>query len=288
MVDESIRNRWNTPKIGIFDKIDFNSPIAFYIQIKETIRAAIEKKQLKPGDLIPGESELCAYFSVSRTAVRQALDDLHHEGLVVRKKGKGTFVSEPKIMERFGQKLSGFYHDMTSRGYQIKTEVLQKEILPADEELANYLSINIGKSLVMIKRLRYLKDEPIVLVSSFLPFDQCGQLMDVDLSKVSLYDFLENELGFSFNFGRRSIEAVLANSEQAKLLRINKGDPLLFLNSITYLVDGTPIEFYRSYYRGDRFRFEVELIKVKGNDQSTQFLIPKDHSLPSSEGMIKT
>jgi len=274
-------------KIEDFEKIDFESPIAFYIQIKDTIRSMINNNLLQPGDLIPGESKLCDYFAVSRTVVRQALDDLYHEGLVVRKKGKGTFVSESKILGNFGQELTGFYHEMTSKGYQIKTEILQKEIVPADEELAKYLSIKIGDPLVMLKRLRYLKNDPILIVSSFLPFDKCGNLMGEDLSKTSLYDFLENSLGFSLSYGKRSIEAVLANSEQAKLLGIKKGDPLLFLNSITYLEEGTPIEFYRSYYRGDRYKFEVKLIKIKEGNRSTQILIAKNQTLPSSEGVIK-
>jgi len=274
-------------QIKEFKKIDFNSPIPFYIQVKDTIRSVIEQNLLKPGDLIPGESDLCEYFEVSRAVIRQALNDLFHEGLVVRKKGKGTFVCEPKFLERFGQEITGFYHEMTSRDLQIKTEVLQQEIVPADEELAKYLSINIGDPLVLLKRLRFLEDEPILIVSSFLPSEKCENLIKEDFSKVSLYDLLENRLGFNLSFGQRTIEATLADSEQAKLLKIKQGDPLIFLNSIIYLEDGTPIEFYRSYYRGDRYKFEVELIKIKEGDRPNQFLIEKNKSLPSSEGIIK-
>ena len=271
-----------------FKKIDFNSPIPFYIQVKDTIRSVIEQNLLKPGELIPGESDLCEYFEVSRAVIRQALNDLYHEGLIVRKKGKGTFVCEPKILERFGQEITGFYHEMTSRDLQIKTEVLQQEIVPADEELAEYLSINIGDPLVRLKRLRFLEDEPILIVSSFLPFEKCENLLEEDFSKISLYDFLEKGLGFSLSFGQRTIEATLADSDQAKLLNIKKGDPLIFLNSIIYLEDGTPIEFYQSYYRGDRYKFAVELIKIREGNRPNQFLIKKNKSLPSSEGIIKT
>ena len=177
---------------------------------------------------------------------------------------------------------------MTSRDIQIKTEVLQQEIVPADKEIAEFLSMNIGDPLVLLRRLRYLRDEPILIVSSFLPFDKCENLLKVDLSKISLYDFLEKKIGCKLSFGRRTIEATLADPEQAKLLNINKGDPLIFLNSIIYLEDGTPIEFYRSHYRGDRYKFEVELIKIKEGDRPNQFLIEKNRSLPSSEGIIKT
>jgi len=271
-----------------FKKVDFNNPVPYYIQIKDSIRSIIEQKLLKPGDLIPGESEFCEYFNVSRTAVRQALDDLYHEGLIIRKKGKGTFIREPKILERFGQKITGFYQEMTSKAYLIKTDVLQNEIVASNEEIAKYLSKNVGDPLIFLKRLRYLNDEPVLIVSSFLPFDKCKELLTKDFSKISLYEYLENNLGYKLSFGQRSIEATLANTEQAKLLNIRKGDPLLFISSIIFLEDGTPIEFYQSYYRGDRYKFEVELIKIREEGQSNQFLIDQNKSLPSSAGIVKT
>ena len=94
-------------------------------------------------------------------------------------------------------------------------------------------------------------------------------------------------MGFTLSFGQRTIEATLANSEQAKLLNIKKGDPLIFLNSIIYLKDGTPIEFYRSHYRGDRYKFAVELIKIREGNRPNHFILDENKSLPSSEGIIK-
>lgn len=275
-------------KIELFRKIDLNSPIPFYIQIKDTIRSAIEQNQLKPGDLIPGESDLCDYFEVSRIVIRQALDDLTHEGLIVRKKGKGTFVCEPKILEGFGQEITGFYQEMTSRAYQIKTEVLQKEIIPADEEIAKYLSKKIGDPLILLRRLRYIQDEPILIVSSFLPFKKCEKVLTEDFSKISLYEFIENTMGYKLSYGQRTIEATIADFDQARLLKINKGDPLLFLSSLVYLEDDTPIEFYQSYYRGDRYKFKVQLIKLREGDRPNQFSMDQNGSLPSSEGRLKT
>lgn len=273
-------------QIRNFKLIDKESPIPFYVQIRDTIRSSIKQGQLKPGELIPGESDLCEYFDVSRTVIRQALDNLHHEGLIVRKKGKGTFIREPKIFERFGQEITGFHQEMTSMNYQIKTDVLVEDVVSADEDLAQYLSINIGDPLVYIKRLRYLEDEPILIVSSYYPYDKFGNLLDEDLASISLYELIEKQMGYELRSGRRSIEAAIADREQAKLLRINEGDPILLTNSIIYLEDGTPIEYYRSYHRGDRYRFEVELIKIKEGDRSDQFTLDK-RTLPSSEGIIK-
>ena len=270
-----------------FKKIDFKIHSPYYVQVRDTIRSAIQQNHLQPGDLIPGESDLCDYFDVSRAVIRQALDDLTHEGLINRQKGKGTFVSEPKILERFGQEISGFYNEMTARSYQIKTEVLQQQIFPADEEIAKYLKVNTGDPLVLLKRLRYLEDEPILIVSSFLPYEKCEALLEEDFTHQSLYGFLESELGCRLSYGRRTIEATLANSEKSKLLKINKGEPLLAINSIVYLEDGTPIEYYRSHYRADRYIFEVELIKIKEGQPLNHFTMENDRSLPSSEGRLK-
>lgn len=269
-------------------KIDKSNPIPYHIQIKDAIRSIIEQGLFKPGDLIPGESDLCEYFDVSRPVIRQALNGLYHEGLVIRKKGKGTFIREPKILERFGQEITGFYQEMTSRSYQIKTEVLEQEIISANnEEISAYLSINIDEPIVLLKRLRYLRDEPILIVTSFLPANKCNGLIEEDFSELSLYEFLERRMGCKLSYGKRSIEAVLADFEQAKLLKIRKGDPLLFISSIIYLEDGTPIEYYQSYYRADRYKFEVELIKLREYSKFNQFLIGQKKSLPSSAGVLK-
>ena len=273
-------------KIEEFRTIDFESPVPFYIQIRDTIRIAIEQDQFKPGECIPGENDLCEYFGVSRTVVRQALDELVHEGLIVRKKGKGTFVCEPKILERFGQEITSFYQAMSSMQYQIKTKVLRNEIGSADKETAKHLSINIGDPIIFIKRVRYLKDEPILVVSSYYPFDKCQELLKVDLSKKSLYEFFETSMGYTLKGGKRSIEAALADSEQAHLLDIQVGAPLLLINSVVYLDVGTPIEFYRSHYRGDRYKFDVELIRMKEGVPSNQ-MIDEEKKLPSSEGILK-
>jgi len=271
----------------MFDKVDNKSPIALYIQIRETIRSAIEKKIFQPGELIPGESELCDYFSVSRTVVRQAFDDLFHEGMIIRKKGKGTFVSEPKILERFGQKLTGFHFDMSLKGYQVKTEILQKEIIPATKEIADLLSVQVNEPLILIKRRRFINDEPVLLVTSYLPQKKAGDLMLVDLETTSLYDYLENQFGLTLSHGQRTIEAISASTEQARLLCIKKRDPLLMLNSISFLSDGTPIEYYRSFHRADRFKFEVDLITVEEDLMKQKITLPSYRSLPPSEGILK-
>ena len=262
--------------------IDFNSNIPYYIQLIEALKEKISQGEWKPGDQLPSEPELCESYGVSRTVVRQALGEIELDGLIVRRKGKGTFVAEPKINESLAQKLTGFYQDMVERGHKPITQVLEHKVLPASNKVAEYLGIPPDTPVVGIKRLRFVADEPIVIVTSYLPFHLCPALADVDLTNRSLYQFLEQECGLMIARGRRTIEAVGANEYEAELLHIDRGAPLILLNSVSYLDDGTPIEYYHAVHRGDRSRFEVELVRIREQGQVRKTLTGKDIELPTS------
>ncbi|MCS7227069.1 MAG: GntR family transcriptional regulator [Gloeomargarita sp. SKYB31] len=244
-------------------KIDYSSPVPYYVQIKEAIREMIEHEEWKPGDVLPSEPELCHIFGVSRTVVRQALQELSYEGLVVRERGKGTFVAEPKISESLVQRLTGFYQDMADRGHPPVTQVLKQEIVPASAKIAAYLQVEPGAPLIQLDRLRFVGGEPLVLVSTFLPYAMCPQVLHADFTHQSLYMFLERECGLFIVRGRRFIEAVTANEHEARLLGVPKGAPLLKLESVSYLEGGKPIEYYYAFHRADRSRFEVELVRTR-------------------------
>ncbi len=99
---------------GLNPAIDRRSPIPYYIQVKKALQEYIEHGERQPGDQLPGELELCRMFDVSRTVIRQALREMEYGGLIVREKGKGTFIAEPKIGESLVQYLTGLYQDMGS------------------------------------------------------------------------------------------------------------------------------------------------------------------------------
>ena len=185
--------------------IDFSSNIPYYIQLIEVLREKIDLGDWQDGDQIPSEPDLCEVYGVSRTVVRQALRELELEGIIIRRKGKGTFVAEPKISESLAQKLTGFYQDMVEPGHNPITQVLRQEVVPATEKVASYLGVDPGTQVIDIKRLRYVNNEPIVLVTSYLPYDLCPQLADVDLTDQSLYAYLEDECRIMIAYGRRSI-----------------------------------------------------------------------------------
>jgi GntR family transcriptional regulator len=242
--------------------IDRRSYIPLYVQVKDALKDAIEQGGAAPGEQLPGEPELCRIFDVSRTVIRQAMRDLELEGLIVREKGKGTFVAEPKLRERLFQELTGFYSDMAARGQPPVSEVLTQEIIAANRKIAGYLKLRQGAPVIHIDRLRFVDEEPIVLVATYLPLEQVPDLPAVDLSRRSLYEYLETTYGIIITRGRRTLEAVPASEYEAGLLHVKKGAPLLLLDSVSYMADGTPIEYYHALHRGDRSRFEVELIRT--------------------------
>jgi GntR family transcriptional regulator len=262
------------------EKINFESHVPYYIQLMEILKEKVQLGNWVPGDQIPGEQDLCEIYRVSRTVVRQALRELELEGVILRRKGKGTFISQPKISEGLVQKLTGFYQDMVERGLKPGTKVLHQNISPSTEKVARFLNIEPGEKVIDIQRLRFINEEPIQLVTTYLPFEICPALASVDLTNRSLYEFLENECGVFIAKGRRYIEAVLANETEAALLGIEHGAPLLMLDSISYSENGQPIEYYHAVHRGDRSRFEVELLRLRESNIKTVELGPNFSSAP--------
>ena len=247
--------------------IILNSFTPYYVQLEEILKEKITSGEWRPGDKLPSEPELCEIYGVSRTVVRQALQEMEYAGLISRKKGVGTFIAAPKIEESLVQKLTGFHQDMLSRGHAFSTQVLRSEVAEAGQQVSEYLRIPPGTPVFCIERLRFVNHEPIVLVTTYLPQALCAGLERFDLSSRSLYDILENELGLALASGRRTLEAVAASQREAELLQVEPGAPMVLLDSVSYLRDGTPVEYYHAVHRGDRSRFEVELVRgAQGDD----------------------
>jgi len=243
------------------DTINFDSHIPYYLQLIDILKEKVQQAEWTPGDQIPGEQDLCEQYQVSRTVVRQALRELEYEGVISRQKGKGTFISLPKFSEGLVQKLTGFYQDMVERGLKPGTKVLHQNVIPANDKIARFLNIKIGEQVIDIQRLRYINEEPIQLVTTYIPHRICPELANVDLTNRSLYEFLENECAIVLAKGHRYIEAVLASEHEAALLGIERGAPLLLLDSVSFSDNGQPVEYYHALHRGDRSRFEVELVR---------------------------
>ena len=240
--------------------IERGGVLPYYHQLKAIIAGQIASGRWAPGTRIPSEPELCKLLDVSRTVVRQALGELENERVLVRRKGLGTFVAEPKVSGRLFQSLTGFHDDMLSQGHSPRTRVIDSAMVPATDLVAGQLDLTPGAKVVRIERLRSVDAEPIVLVTTWLPHELCAPLLEVDLTDRSLYQELA-KLDLHIQHGKRTVEAVSASTADSRLLGVKRGEPLLFLRSVTYLADGRAIEYYEAKHRGDRTSLEVELVK---------------------------
>lgn len=235
-------------------------PIPYYYQLIQVLQSEIHAGSWLPNAAIPSEHELCRMFNVSRTVVRQALGELVAKGLLYRVKGKGTFVTPSKLKEGFIQRSDGFYREMTSLGFSVRSSVLEQRIVEPPSNVRDQLRLAESGSTIKIQRLRFVDEEPLQLVTTYMPCELCPDLVTADLTTGSLYELLRTRYGLAVSSGVRVLEAVAAQRPVCTLLGVNKGAPLFKMESVSYLQDGRPLEYYVAWHRGDRCKFEIEVV----------------------------
>ena len=227
------------------------------MQLADILRAHIADGRWAPNDALPSEAELCAIYDLSRTAVRQALGELVVEGLVQKEKGRGTFVSRPKVAEFVVQELRGFFDEMSERGQLVHTRILRQELATVPPSVAPQLRVRMGSEVVLLERVRSINGEPIVQVRTSLPSPRFAALVDMDMREQTLYGVLAEHFGIEPHSGRRRFEAVAADDELALHLDVEPGAPILKLTALNIDQHGAPFEHFAAWYRGDRSSFEV-------------------------------
>jgi len=242
-------------------QIDKSIPIPLYYQLKQHLKEYI--KHRKDGDSIPTESELCDHFKVSRPTVRQAIAELVREGHLTRSKGKGTFVTSPKVSRDYLYGLRSFNQDLLSRGVTPVTKVLGLSIIPAEESIAEKLKISSQAPVVFLRRLRFADDKSLMIVNSFIPYDRVPGFEKLDLEKMALYEVFETKFQLIPIRAVRELEAISTPEEVATLLGVKVGSPCQYLETLVFTKEEYPIEFATAWYRGDRskFIFEVSINK---------------------------
>ncbi len=233
-------------------------PIPLYQQLEATLRARIESGQYGTHHRLPSERELALHFGVSRMTVRQALDALAQAGLIYGKVGKGTFISEPKIDQQLAA-LTGFSEEMHKRGQAATSRVLKAASVSAPKEIATALQIDPKARVFSLVRVRLANGEPLAVENGFLPAHLCPDLLAHDFARESLYDVLRNQYGWRLVRAQQTVEARLATPDELKLLELKPPAPILVMERVTMVEQGFPIEYVRSAYRGDRYKFNALL-----------------------------
>jgi GntR family transcriptional regulator len=240
--------------------LDKSIPIPLYYQLKKQLLSLIENSKLKEGELLPPENELCEALNVSRPTIRQAFSELVNEGYLTRHKGKGTFISKPKVEDRFFSKLQTFQEEMAEKGLKPVTRVVKLEMINGPHEANEKLSIPISEPLLYLSRVRSVSMIPLVYVETFLPYKTFDKLMQVDYSTSSLYDSLEKIYSIRVNRVHREFMSVNARNKDAEFLEISRNKAISLVKTVAFF-DNTPVEFSVARYRGDINQFSVELFR---------------------------
>ncbi len=234
-----------------------------YAQIENIIRRKMEDTEWTPGMMVPSERELCNTYGIARMTVRQAISNLVTEGLLVRIHGKGTFVARPRLRQSLNR-LTGFNEDMRDRGLVATARLLTKEYQEATAEIAAALAVPVGTPVLYVQRLRLANGHPMAIETCTLRGDIGAQVGQEDLERQSLYQLLEERCRVVLTRAGQELEAGLADEAGARLLEIAQGAPVLHIQRTSFASwqgHEVPIEYVRSVYRGDHYRFFVQLAR---------------------------
>ncbi len=226
-----------------------------YLQVRDYLRSLVVS-ELRPADPVPSERMLCERFGVSRMTVRQAVDALVVEGVLERVQGRGTFVAPPKVDLQV--RLASFTEEMTRRGMTAGVKVLASELAPAEPDIAEALKVATGEQLIHLHRLRYADDEPMAVEHTWLPADRLPGFLDGGTPD-SVYVELDAR-GLIPDWGEDTIDAGEADHEEAKLLMIKPGKPVLRISRRAFTGDSA-IEYSRSAFRSDRYTLWVPVAR---------------------------
>ena len=248
-------------------------PVPLHHQVYLDLRAALDDGEWRPGDLLPPERQLAARYGCSLITVRRALSELTHEGRLERRRGHGTTVLRPRIERDFAGTMS-FAEEMQDRGLDPETRLVAARPESAGEAVATALAIEPGEPTLYVERLRVAGGEPLLLEQVHLPAERFPGLLASDLERGSLYDLLTLRYGTRLARARESLQPVLLRAREARLLDQPARTPALLIEGITFGADGKPVEFARSYVRGDRTRYYIDRIVVRTSWQTDPDAIP--------------
>ena len=233
-------------------------------QAYQYIIEKIKSNEWKIGDQIPAETELAETLNISRPTIRQALSQLVSEGYLIRCRGKGSFVAQPKLSHTYTSFLSSYRKESEKENRTIHTEVISQEVIRANAKIADKLQIAKGKKVTMLTRLRYVMNyndnKPVLLTSVYIPFHKFPDMLEHDFTQISLYDLLEQRNLF-VKQATRELEVILPDQESKDLLKLNRFEPVIFISSIGTLENSIPIEYSESMYPADISRFTINVTR---------------------------
>jgi GntR family transcriptional regulator len=252
MVNKSMfqKNREVTDDFG---RLNPDSLVPLYHQLKEQILMKIEAQEWVEGDLIPSENDLLRLFGVSRATVRRTIEILVNDGFLLKKRGKGTFVRKSKY-EKMLPTLTSYTEDMV--GKDATKKVIAAEYIQPSPKIRGILKLREDEKVLYLKRLMIVDKIPLGVLYEYI-VGRYNLGLDEDYSQ-SLYKIFE-KYGISPKEADQTIEASISTEEESALMKLNKHFPTLVIKRIVYDARGDLMEYVRGVYHGDRYRYQLKL-----------------------------
>lgn len=228
-----------------------------YIQIEEALKQSIFLGEYQVGEAIPSERDLSNRFNVSRMTVRQAITNLVSNGMLFREKGRGTFVSTPKLEQPLNG-LTSFTEDMRARGMTPSSKIIKFEIQIPPFDVARELMMEEGEKVYFMVRIRNADNKPMAIERTYIPVAVFPDL-NAKLLSGSLYRLVEEQYGLTIGNAIQQMEASHVAKEDSKYLLLEPTAVVLIIKRTSFLSDGKPFELVRSAYRADRYKFISEI-----------------------------
>ncbi|MGC0252384.1 GntR family transcriptional regulator [Pseudactinotalea sp. Z1748] len=236
--------------------LDRSSPVPLYHQVASALEAAIRDGRLPPETKLENEIALARRYNLSRPTMRQAMDQLVRNGLVVRRRGVGTQVIGPQVRRHL--RLSSLYNDLVAEGSQPETQVLSFELIAAPPQIAETLKLAPGAQVSHVRRLRLVDHRPLALMENWIP-TAIAPLTREELERDGLYNLLR-KAGIDFRMAQQRVGARIADADQAQVLQCPPSSALVWMERTALDSRGAAIEHGQHLYRADRYSFDITLV----------------------------
>ncbi|MFC7404566.1 GntR family transcriptional regulator [Georgenia alba] len=240
----------------LFADLDRTGPVPLYFQISNRLEAAIRDGRIPAGSRLETEIGIGQRLGLSRPTVRRAIQELVGKGLLVRRRGVGTQVVHGQVTRQV--ELTSLYEDLQSSQHEPGTTVLAHEVVPAPEKVAESLGVDPGTDVLFVRRRRSSDGVPVAIMENYLPSAYADITTD-QLESRGLYQILRAR-GVTIRVAKQRIGARREERDEADLLEVDKGSPVLTMERVAYDATGRAVEFGQHCYRPDTYTFETTLI----------------------------
>jgi DNA-binding GntR family transcriptional regulator len=244
-----------TATSALFNK---GNPLPLYIQVANWIRAKIVTGEWPAGYKLASEIDLAGKLNISRGTLRKAITILIEDKIIEQAHGKGTYVGSTILEQDWAYKLTTTSEELNWKGIPFETRVLEfKQKRITDERILGILQIRPDEDVVLLRRLRYISDIPVVLHETYFPAVLYPGLLDINFSTATMTGTIEHTYNINVDRADHTISAIYADRSVASLLDINHGEPIIYDEHVMFDEKDQILEFTKGYFRGDRFRLKT-------------------------------